>query len=61
MEFFQSKQKTELEILEAQIKLAEIPHIEGIIVDENHKLSKDAIFGNELAKDKSAWYKYFGL
>ena len=34
MEFFQTKPKTELELLEAQIKLAEIPHIEGIIVDD---------------------------
>jgi hypothetical protein len=61
MEFFQTKQKTELELLEAQIKLAEIPHIEGIIVDDNHKISEDAKWGHNLSKDKSAWYKYFGL
>ena len=61
MEFFQTKQKTELELLESQIKSAEIPHIEGIIVDENHKISEDAKWGHELAKDKAAWYKYFGI
>lgn len=61
MEFFQTKQKTGLELLEDEIKSAEIPHIEGIIVDENHKLSEDAKWGYELAKDKAAWYKYFGL
>jgi hypothetical protein len=61
MEFFQTKQKTELELLEAQIKSAEIPHVEGIIVDENHKISEDAKWGHTLSKDKIAWYKYFGL
>jgi hypothetical protein len=61
MEFFQTKPKTELELLEAQIKLAEIPHIEGIIVDDNHKISEDAKWGHELSKDKIKWYKYFGM
>jgi len=52
----------EFEQLEEEIKNIPPPEfVEGIVIDENHQLSEDAKFGNELAKDKIAWYKYFGI
>jgi hypothetical protein len=35
--------------------------VEGIVIDENHQLSEDAKFGNELAKNPSEWNRYFGI
>lgn len=51
----------DLDEIKDEIAKTEIPHIEGIIVDENHQLSEDAKFGSKLAKDSAAWYKYFGV
>jgi hypothetical protein len=51
----------DVEDISDKIKKVEIPHIEGIIVDENHKISEDTKFGYELSKDSAAWYRYFGL
>jgi hypothetical protein len=60
MEFF--TKKSELDRLQSEIKSAPVPEfIEGIILDENHKLSDDAKFGAELAKDKNKWNNYFGI
>ena len=60
MEYLPSK-FFDVEDIAKEIKEVEIPHIDGITVDENHKLSEDAKFGNKLAKDSAAWYRYFGL
>jgi len=60
MEYLPSK-FFDVEDIKAEIQKTEIPHIEGIIVDENHKISEDTKFGYELAKDSAAWYRYFGL
>jgi hypothetical protein len=51
----------DIEDISDKIKQVEIPHVEGIIVDENHKISENARMGCQLAKDSAAWYKYFGL
>jgi hypothetical protein len=51
----------DLKEIETEIKNTEIPHIDGIIVDENHKISEDARMGCQLSKDSAAWYRYFGL
>lgn len=51
----------DLKEIETEIKKVEIPHIDGIVVDENHKIPEDAKFGYELSKDSAAWYRYFGL
>jgi hypothetical protein len=60
MEYLPSK-FFDVEDITNEIKKVEIPHIEGIIVDENHKISEDAKFGVNLAKDSATWYRYFGM
>jgi len=60
MEYLPSK-FFDVEDIKSEIKKVKIQHVEGIIVDENHKISEDARFGSELAKDSAAWYRYFGL
>jgi hypothetical protein len=60
MEYLQSK-FFDIEQVETQKQKVKIPHVEGIIVDKNHKISEDIKFGCQLAKDSEAWYRYFGL
>lgn len=51
----------DLDEIKEEIAKTEIPHIEGIIVDENHQLSENARMGCQLAKDSVAWNKFFGV
>lgn len=60
MEYLPSK-FFDVEDITNEIKKVEIPHVDGIIVDENHTISEDTKFGCQLAKDSEAWYRYFGL
>jgi hypothetical protein len=60
MEFMPNK-FFDLEEIKDEIAKTEIPHIEGIIVDENHQLSENAKFGIELAKNPSEWNRFFGI
>jgi hypothetical protein len=60
MEYLPSK-FFDVEDIAKEIKEVEIPHIDGIIVDENHKLSEDAKFGIQLAKNPAEWNRFFGV
>jgi hypothetical protein len=47
------------EITESSRKTKKVE--DEIIVDPNFKLSEDAKFGHELAKNTTEWYRYFKL
>lgn len=45
------------EITESNVKTKKV--VDEIIVDPNFKLSEDAKFGHELAKNSSEWNRFF--
>ena len=60
MEYLPSK-FFDVEDIKDEIAKTEIPHIDGIIVDENHQLSENAKWGCELAKHPAEWNRFFGI